>query len=72
MNSVTDEAALAKVFRPDTAINLSPQGDTAVHLSGEIREYITAQLGLVSPVTTKEEILLSTPLTHSHRIPGNF
>ena len=49
MSSVADEDALAKVYRPDTAINLSPPGNTAVHLSDEIKQYITGQLGLVSP-----------------------
>ena len=49
MSSTTDEAALAKVFRSDTAINLLPQDDTRARLSGEIREFITSQLQLVRP-----------------------
>lgn len=44
-----DEAALARVFRPDTAINLSPPDNTAVHLNDEMRQYIASQLELVSP-----------------------
>ena len=49
MSSVADEDVLAKVYRPDTAINLSPPDNTALHLSDEIKQYITGQLGLVSP-----------------------
>ena len=49
MGSVTDEAALAKVYRPDTAINLSPRDNTGVHISVGIQQYVTSQLGLVSP-----------------------
>ena len=49
MSSATDEAALAKLYRPDTAINLSPPDNTAVYLSDEIQQYITGQLGLVRP-----------------------
>jgi hypothetical protein len=48
MSSAVDEAALAKVYQPDTATNLSPD-NTAVHISDEIRQYITSQLGLVRP-----------------------
>lgn len=48
MSSTTYEAALAKVFRPDTSINLSQQSDAAVYLSGEIQQYIIDQLGIVS------------------------
>ena len=47
MGSAADEAALAKVYRPDTAINLSPPDNTVLQLSGEIRQYITSQLGMV-------------------------
>ena len=47
MSSAADEAALARVYRPDTAINLSPPDNTAVQLSGEIRQYITSLLGVV-------------------------
>ena len=47
MSSAADEAALAKVYRPDTAINLSPPDNAAAHLSSEIRQYITNQLGMV-------------------------
>lgn len=50
MSSATDEASLAKVYRPDTVINLLPQSGTAVRLSGEIQQYITIDLGLVSPL----------------------
>lgn len=49
MGSVTDTVALAKIYRPDTAINLSPQNNTTVHLGDGIQWYITSQLGLVSP-----------------------
>ena len=49
MSSATDKAALAKLYRPDTAINLSPPDNTAVYLSDEIQQYITDQLGLVRP-----------------------
>jgi len=47
MSSAADEAALARVYRPDTAINLLPPDNTAVQLSGEIRQYIASQLGMV-------------------------
>jgi hypothetical protein len=50
MGSVTDEAALAKIYRPDTGINLSLQDNTAVYISDGIQQYITGQLGLVSPL----------------------
>lgn len=46
MSSAPDEATLASVYRPDTAVNLSPP-DNTTQLSGEIRQYITSQLGTV-------------------------
>jgi len=47
MSSAADEAELAKVYRPDTAINLSLLDNTAAHFSGEMRRYITSVLGMV-------------------------
>ena len=47
MSSAEDEAALAKVYRPDTAVNLSPPDNAAMHISSEIQQYIVDQLGLV-------------------------
>ena len=68
MGSAADEAALAKVYRPDTAINLSPPDNIAVHLSNEIRQYITGQLDMVRH-TIERPPSIDLTSTHSYRTP---
>lgn len=61
MGSAAGEAALAKVYQPDIAIDLSPQDNTAVHLSDGIQRYITSQLWPVNPLLTSNVNLPLTP-----------